>query len=94
VDWVVRSATSPRLKDEGQLATTPRDRLRFFSSTRWCPRQVGLVLAGLVVARLLGEGAPATVTIDDTLFRRRGKKVHGAGGRASPSGFPTARSMS
>jgi hypothetical protein len=52
---------------------------RFFSSARWCPRQVGLVLAGLVVAHLLPEGAPITVAIDDTLFRRRGKKVHGAG---------------
>jgi len=52
---------------------------RFFSAARWCPRQVGLVLAGLVVAHLLPEGAPVTVAVDDTLFRRRGKKVHGAG---------------
>ena len=30
---------------------------RFFSAARWCPRQVGLVLAGLVVAHhLLPEG--------------------------------------
>jgi len=52
---------------------------RFFSAARWCPRQVGLVLAGLVVAALLPAGAPITVAVDDTLFRRRGKKVHGAG---------------
>ena len=52
---------------------------RFFSAARWCPRQVGLVLAGLVVAHLLPAGAPITVAVDDTLFRRRGKKVHGAG---------------
>ncbi len=52
---------------------------RFFSAARWCPRQVGLVLAGLVVAHLLTAGAPITVAVDDTLFRRRGKKVHGAG---------------
>jgi hypothetical protein len=51
---------------------------RFFSAARWCPRQVGLVLAGLVVAHLLPVGAPITVAVDDTLFRRRGKKVHGA----------------
>ena len=37
------------------------------------------MLAGLVVAHLLAEGAPVTVAVDDTLFRRRGKKVHGAG---------------
>ena len=52
---------------------------RFFSAARWCPRQVGLVAAGLVVAHLLPVGAPITVAVDDTLFRRRGKKVHGAG---------------
>ena len=40
---------------------------------------MGLVLAGLVVAHLLPAGAPITVAVDDTLFRRRGKKVHGAG---------------
>jgi hypothetical protein len=32
-----------------------------------------------VVAHLLPAGAPITVAVDDTLFRRRGKKVHGAG---------------
>ena len=51
---------------------------RFFSAARWCPRRVGLVLAGLVVA-LLPAGAPITVVVEDTLFRRRGKKVHGVG---------------
>ena len=52
---------------------------RFFSSARWCPREVGLLLAGLVVTHLLAPGAPITVAVDDTLFRRRGRKVHGAG---------------
>lgn len=52
---------------------------RFFSAARWHPQQVGLVLAGVVVTHLLPEGAPVTVVVDDTLFRRRGKKVHGAG---------------
>lgn len=52
---------------------------RFFSAARWCPRQVGLMLAGLIVTGLLAPGTPITVAIDDTLFRRRGKKVHGVG---------------
>jgi hypothetical protein len=52
---------------------------RFFSAARWCPRQVGLVMAELIVTGLLGPGERITVVIDDTLFRRRGKKVHGAG---------------
>lgn len=52
---------------------------RFFSAARWCPRQVGLVLAGLIVTGLLAPGAPIMVVVDDTLFRRRGKKIYGAG---------------
>jgi hypothetical protein len=52
---------------------------RFFSTSRWNPRLVGLLLAELIVTRLLAADAPITVAIDDTLFRRRGKKVHTAG---------------
>jgi hypothetical protein len=51
---------------------------RFFSTARWDPQQVGLLLAGLIVTTLLATGAPITIAIDDTLFRRRGKKVHAA----------------
>lgn len=52
---------------------------RFFSAARWNPRQIGLLLAELIVTQLLAAGVPITVAIDDTLFRRRGKKVHAAG---------------
>lgn len=53
---------------------------RFFANARWNPQQVGLLLAELIVTQLLLDaGAPITVAIDDTLFRRRGKKVHAAG---------------
>jgi DDE superfamily endonuclease len=52
---------------------------RFFSAARWCPRQVGLLLAELIVTQLLAPGAAITVAVDDTLFRRRGRKVHAAG---------------
>ncbi|MGH3933291.1 MAG: transposase, partial [Pseudonocardiaceae bacterium] len=48
---------------------------RFFSHTRWSPERVGLVLAGLVVTLLAAPGAAVTVVIDDTLFRRRGRRV-------------------
>jgi NhaP-type Na+/H+ or K+/H+ antiporter len=58
---------------------------RFFSAARWRPQQVGLVLAGLVVAHLLPEGAPVTVVADDTLFRRRARR------RVAPGGFMMAR---
>jgi hypothetical protein len=52
---------------------------RFFSHARWNPGHLGLLLAELTVTQLLPAGAPITVAIDDTLFRRRGKKVHAAG---------------
>ncbi|WP_291415841.1 transposase [Actinophytocola sp.] len=52
---------------------------RFFSAARWCPQRVGLVLAELIVTCLLAPGASITVAVDDTLFGRRGKKVHAAG---------------
>jgi SRSO17 transposase len=51
---------------------------RFFSTARWDPRKVGLLVAGLIVTSLLATSAPITITIDDTLCRRRGKKVHAA----------------
>jgi hypothetical protein len=57
---------------------------RFFSAARWSPRHVGLLLAEWIVTSLVAADAPITVAIDDTLFRRRGKKVHGAGSTTDP----------
>ena len=51
---------------------------RFFSSAVWDVDRLGLVVARLVVTRLLGPGEPVTVVIDDTLFKRWGRHVHGA----------------
>ncbi len=50
----------------------------FFSRARWRPGDLGLALARLVVSALVPAGQPVTVAIDDTLFRRRGKKVWAA----------------
>jgi hypothetical protein len=52
---------------------------RFFSAAKWCPEQVGLLLAEQIVTYPLLPGGPITLAVDDTLFRRRGKKVHGVG---------------
>jgi DDE superfamily endonuclease len=52
---------------------------RFFSTARWSARQLGLLLAELIVTHLLAADAPITVAIEDTLFRRRGKNVHAVG---------------
>jgi hypothetical protein len=51
---------------------------RFFSRARWSPEELDLAVARLVVALLVPAGEPVAVAIDDTLFRRRGKKVWAA----------------
>ena len=50
---------------------------RLFTHARWSSDTVGLALADLIVARLLPAGSPLTVAVDDTLFKRSGKKVFG-----------------
>jgi DDE superfamily endonuclease len=58
----------------------PHDRAhQFFSRARWNADDLGLAAAKLVVALLAPTGQPVTVAIDDTLFRRCGKKVWAAG---------------
>src|SRR6266545_304095 len=51
---------------------------RFFARAVWDLDQVGLALARAVVARLVPDAGAVTVAVDDTLFHRYGKKVHGA----------------
>src|SRR3954464_13926407 len=72
---------------------------RLFSNARWSGDALGLVLADLVVARLLPADSAVTIAVDDTLFKRSGKKVFGvawittAPRRArNPSGSATAGS--
>jgi hypothetical protein len=50
----------------------------FFARARWTPDELGLAVARLVVTLLVPAGEPVTIAIDDTLFRRRGKKVWAA----------------
>jgi hypothetical protein len=57
----------------------PHDRAHyFFARARWSPDQLGLALARLLVDRFLPQDAALEVAVDDTLFKRRGKKVFGA----------------
>ena len=51
---------------------------RFFSAAAWSPEQLSAVLATLVVRLLVPGGQAVRVAIDDTLFHRRGPKVHAA----------------
>ena len=50
---------------------------RFFAVARWSSDTVGLALTDLIVTHLVPAGAPLTVAVDDTLFKRSGKKVFG-----------------
>ncbi len=57
----------------------PHDRAHcFFSRARWSPDELGLAAAVLVVSLLVPAGAPVDVAVDDTLFRRSGKKAWAA----------------
>jgi DDE superfamily endonuclease len=49
---------------------------RFFSHAVWDVDRLGLAAAGLIVRCLLAPGEPIVVAVDDTLFRRWGRKVH------------------
>jgi hypothetical protein len=52
---------------------------RFFATAVWSPDQVGLTVLRLAIRLLLSEGAMVLLAVDDTLFRRSGRKVAGAG---------------
>ncbi len=51
---------------------------RFFAAARWHPDAVGLTVLRLVVGHLVPVGAPLMIAIDDTMFRRSGKRVYAA----------------
>ena len=58
----------------------PHDRAPWFLSRArgWNADDLGLAAAVLVVSLLVPAGAPVDVAVDDTLFKRRGKKVWAA----------------
>src|SRR4030081_691837 len=50
---------------------------RLFTNARWSGDALGLVLADLIVTRLLAADSALTIAVDDTLFKRSGKKIFG-----------------
>ena len=67
------------LTGAGLARTWSHDRAHaFFSRAAWSSEMLGMYLSSLIVRTLLAHGAALTVAIDDTLFKRRGKKVFGA----------------
>ena len=74
-----RSTVCGMLAGAGLSRLWPHDRAHwFFSRARWSADELGLAVARLVAGLLVSAGEPVTVAIDDTLFRRRGKKVWAA----------------
>jgi len=58
----------------------PHDRAHYFlSRARWELDQLGLAVAQVAVTLLVPPGADLRVAVDDSVFRRAGRKVHGAG---------------
>src|ERR671912_2007154 len=51
---------------------------RFFSAHAWSADQLGLAMARLIVAPLVPADTDLPLAVDDSLFRRRGKQVHGS----------------
>jgi hypothetical protein len=57
----------------------PHDRAHyFFARARWELDQLGLGIAQVAVLMLVPPGADLRVAVDDPVFRRAGRKVHGA----------------
>jgi hypothetical protein len=57
----------------------PHDRAHyFFARAAWDLDELGLAVAQLVAALLVPPGAAVTVAVDDSVFRRAGRKVFGA----------------
>ncbi len=86
---VRRRAVAGMLLGAGLSRAWPHDRAHhFFARARRDIDELGLAVARLAVALLVPPGAPLEVAVDESLFRRAGRKVHGAGWQhdaASPS---------
>lgn len=57
---------------------------RFFAAARWSPDALGLLLVDLIATWLLDRQAPLHLVVDDTLFRRSGRKVWGTAWHHDP----------
>jgi hypothetical protein len=57
---------------------------RFFSAARWSTDQLGLCLLDLILGLLVDDSAAVRLVADDTLHRRSGRKIFGAGWHHDP----------
>src|SRR6266568_3212150 len=51
---------------------------RFFATARWSADQLGLMLLDLIASTLVSPDAAVVLAVDDTLWRRTGRRLHGA----------------
>lgn len=51
---------------------------RLFATARWSADQLGLILLDLIAAMLVPAETPLLLATDDTLWRRTGRRLHGA----------------
>jgi hypothetical protein len=89
---VRRRTVCGMLLGAGLARAWPHDRAHyFFARARWQVDELGLAVARLVVLLLVPPGQPLTVAVDDSVFRRSGRKVHGAGWQYDGSAPTRAR---
>jgi hypothetical protein len=75
-----RRTVTGMLLGAGLQRLWPHDRAHcFFARARWDLDELGLAVARLAVLLLLPPGQDLRVAVDDSVFRRSGRKVHGAG---------------
>jgi transposase len=76
---VRRRTVCGMLLGAGLSRAWPHDRAHyFFARAAWQLDELGLTVARLAVALLVPPGGPVVVAVDDSVFRRYGRKVHGA----------------
>ena len=77
---VRRRTVCGMLLGAGLAQAWPHDKAHnFFAQARWQIDELGLAVARLVALLLVPPGEPLTVAVDDSVFRRSGRKVYGAG---------------
>src|SRR5215470_13156943 len=75
-----RRTVAGMLLGAGLARAWPHDRAHyFFARARWQADELGLAVARLAVRLLVPPAVPLAVAVDDSVFRRSGRKVHGAG---------------
>jgi DDE superfamily endonuclease len=63
----------------------------FFARAGWCQDRLGLLVLDFLIERFLDAGAPLTLAVDGSVFKRSGRKVHGAAWHHDSSAAPSGR---